>query len=137
MVRLIDTLLLRSPPPEPVAPPPPQGDMFDRLNEALNEIPGRVGMTRETGRTGIIPPAAPSVAGTVVTNETAIRTRTQLNNWLVEQLGDMGFSVTTHPQVGRLVRDATRPYAANSEAVNENALLEDLVAQLVPTSSRA
>ncbi|KAG8745912.1 hypothetical protein FRC10_006716 [Ceratobasidium sp. 414] len=128
---------LIGPPPEPVAPPPPQGDMFDRLNEALNEIPGRVGMSRETGRTGIIPPAAPSVAGTVMTNETAIRTRTQLNNWLVEQLGDMGFSVSTHPQVGRLVRDATRPFATNAEAANENALLEDLVAQLVPTSSNA
>ncbi|QRW12024.1 Phox and Bem1p domain protein [Ceratobasidium sp. AG-Ba] len=92
-------------------------DMYDRLNQALNDVPGRVGMRSEP--------------------DTAVRTRQQLNNWLTEQLADMGFSVTTHPQVGRLVRDATRPFAANAEAANENALLEDLLAQLVPTSSKA
>ncbi|QRV97487.1 Phox and Bem1p domain protein [Ceratobasidium sp. AG-Ba] len=123
--------------PEPVVPPVPQGDMYDRLNQALNDVPGRVGMRSEPGRSGIIPPAAPSVAGTAITTDTAVRTRQQLNNWLTEQLADMGFSVTTHPQVGRLVRDATRPFAANAEAANENALLEDLLAQLVPTSSKA
>ncbi|KAG9128023.1 hypothetical protein FRC07_006137 [Ceratobasidium sp. 392] len=125
---------LIGPPPEPAAPPVPQGDMFERLNAALNDIPGRA---ETTGRKGIIPPAAPSVAESVHTNETAIRNRTQLNNWLTEQLGDMGFSAATHPQVGRLVRDATRPFAANAEEANESALLEELLAQLVPTSSRA
>ncbi|KAG8688802.1 hypothetical protein FRC09_012723 [Ceratobasidium sp. 395] len=118
---------LLGPPPEAVAPPPPPpGDMFERLNAALNDIPGRTSARHDGGRVGMIPPAPASVGESVHTNETAIRNRTQLNNWLTEQLGD----------VGKLVREATRPYASNAEAADENALLEELLAQLVPTSSK-
>ncbi|CAE6351051.1 unnamed protein product [Rhizoctonia solani] len=119
-------------PPEP-AYPALHGDMFDKLNEALAHAPGRGG-PESSVRKGIVPPPAPkSVADSV---DTAVRTRQQLNNWLVEQLADMGFSAVTHPQVSRMVRDATRPYATNAENANENALLEDLLAQLVPTGSK-
>ncbi|CAE7219441.1 unnamed protein product [Rhizoctonia solani] len=121
-------------PPEP-AYTPAHGDMFDKLNEALAQVPGRVGLGSENaGRRGVVPPPAPkSVADSV---DTAVRTRQQLNNWLIEQLGDMGFSAATHPQVSRMVRDATRPYATNAENANENAMLEDLLTQLVPTGSK-
>ncbi|EUC63981.1 PB1 domain protein [Rhizoctonia solani AG-3 Rhs1AP] len=122
-------------PPEP-AYTPAHGDMFDKLNEALAQVPGRVGLGPEpsgTGRKGVVPPAPKSVADSVETN---VRTRQQLNNWLIEQLGDMGFSAATHPQVSRMVRDATRPYTNNAESANENALLEDLLTQLVPTGSK-
>ncbi|KAJ1301629.1 hypothetical protein OPQ81_008875 [Rhizoctonia solani] len=121
-------------PPEPVYMPT-HGDMFDKLNEALAQVPGRGGSGLESSaRKGIVPPPAPkSVADSV---DTAVRTRQQLNNWLIEQLSDMGFSATTHPQVSRMVRDATRPYASNAENANENQLLEDLLSQLMPTSSK-
>ncbi|ELU39870.1 PB1 domain-containing protein [Rhizoctonia solani AG-1 IA] len=121
-------------PPEPPYPAIQHGDMFDKLNEALAHVPSRAGISESTSRKGIVPPPAPkSVADSV---DTAVRTRQQLNNWLVEQLGDMGFSAATHPQVSRMVRDATRPYATNAENANENALLEELLAQLVPTGSK-
>ncbi|CAE6416884.1 unnamed protein product [Rhizoctonia solani] len=120
-------------PPEPVYTPA-HGDMFNKLNEALAQVPGRVGLGPEpVGRKGVVPPPAPkSVADSV---DTAVRTRQQLNNWLIEQLSDMGFSAATHPQVSRMVRDATRPFASNAENANENQLLEDLLSQLVPTGS--
>ncbi|KAH7334367.1 hypothetical protein B0J17DRAFT_673073 [Rhizoctonia solani] len=120
-------------PPGP-AYTPAHGDMFDKLNEALAQVPGRSGLGHDsTGRKGIVPPAPKSVADSVETN---VRTRQQLNNWLIEQLGDMGFSAATHPQVSRMVRDATRPYATNAESANEGALLEDLLSQLMPTGSK-
>ncbi|CAE6413092.1 unnamed protein product [Rhizoctonia solani] len=121
-------------PPEPAYAPALHSDMFDKLNEALAHVPGRTGGPEPAGRKGVIPPPAPkSVADSV---DTAVRTRQQLNNWLIEQLSDMGFSAATHPQVSRMVRDATRPYSSNAENANENALLEDLLAQLVPTGSK-
>ncbi|CUA69634.1 hypothetical protein RSOLAG22IIIB_04010 [Rhizoctonia solani] len=121
-------------PPEP-AYTPAHGDMFEKLNEALAQVPGRIGQgSEQTGRKGVVPPPAPkSVADSVETN---VRTRQQLINWLIEQLSDMGFSAATHPQVSRMIRDATRPYATNAEAANENALLEDLLTQLMPTGSK-
>ncbi|KAL5639254.1 hypothetical protein ACGC1H_006683 [Rhizoctonia solani] len=120
-------------PPEP-AYTPAHGDMFDKLNEALAQVPGRIGSGPEpSGRKGVVPPAPKSVADSV---ESTVRTRQQLNIWLIEQLGDMGFSAATHPQVSRIVRDATRPYTNNAESANENALLEDLLAQLMPTGSK-
>ncbi|CAE6434552.1 unnamed protein product [Rhizoctonia solani] len=97
-------------PPEP-AYTPAHGDMFDKLNEALAQVPSRAGLGHDsTARKSLVPPAPKSVADSVETN---VRTRQQLNNWLVEQLADMGFSAATHPQVSRMVRDATRPYANN------------------------